>query len=89
MTAEQLAQLHAEIKARAETPKPVYIKLPWLWPFRPFDVQILPDYIEHPIHYFKLFWRVDVWNILVENTNAYAQYKQARGAYENADPKAQ
>jgi hypothetical protein len=88
LTAEQLAQLHAEIKARAETPEPVYIKLPRSWPFWPFDVRILPDYVEHPIHYFELFWGVDVWNILVENTNAYAQYKQARGAYENADPKA-
>jgi len=89
LTAEQLAQLHAEIKARAETPEPVYTKLPWSWPFRPFDVRILPDYVEHPIHYFELFWGVDVWNILVENTNVYTQYKQARGAYENADPKAQ
>ena len=26
--------------------------------------------------------------MLVENTNAYAQYKQARGTYRNADPKA-
>src|SRR5258706_903004 len=75
----QLAQLHAEIKARAEIPKdPTYPKLFRSWPFRPFDVRILPDYVQHPIHYFELFWGPEVWNTLTENTNAYAQYKEAR-----------
>jgi hypothetical protein len=74
----KLAQLHADIKARAEIPvDPTYPKLFRSWPFRPFDVRILPDYIQHPIHYFELFWGPDVWNTLTENTNAYAQYKEA------------
>jgi hypothetical protein len=30
--AMQLAQLHAEIKARAELPVPTYEKLSWSWP---------------------------------------------------------
>ena len=82
----RLAQLHIEIKARAEIPKnPTYPKLFRSWPFRLFDVRILPDYVQHPIHYFELFWDLNVWNTLVDNTNAYAQYKQARGAHENAD----
>src|ERR1700738_3819148 len=51
----QLAQLHAEIKARAEIPKnPTYPKLFQSWPLRPFDVRTLPDYVQHPIHYFEL-----------------------------------
>jgi hypothetical protein len=73
----RLAQLHADIKARAPLPDPTYQKLPQDWPTRPFDVRILPDYVQHPIHYFELFWGPEIWNILVENTNAYAQYKQA------------
>ena len=56
----QLAQLHAEIKAWAEIPDPTYSKLFRSWPFRPFDVRILPDYVQHPIHYFELFWGPDV-----------------------------
>ena len=76
--AVQLAQLHADIKAWAELLDPTYKKLSWSWPSRPFDVWILPDYVEHPIHYFELFWGPEVWNILIENTNAYAQYKEAR-----------
>jgi len=74
----QLAQLHAEIKAWAEIPDPTYPKLFRSWPFRPFDVRILPDYVQHPIHYFELFWGPEVWNTLTKNTNAYAQYKEAR-----------
>jgi Transposase IS4 len=76
--AAKLAQLHADIKARAELPDPTYKKLSWSWPIWPFDVRILPDYVQHPIHYFELFWGPKVWNTLVENTNSYAQYKQAR-----------
>ena len=53
--AVQLAQLHADIKARAELPDPTYKKLSRSWPIRPFDVRILPDYVQHPIHYFELF----------------------------------
>jgi len=78
LDAAQLAQLHAEIKARAEIPaNPTYPKLFRSWPLRPFDVRILPDYIQHPIHYFELFWGPEIWNTLVENTNAYAQHKEA------------
>jgi hypothetical protein len=51
----QLAQLYAEIKARAQLPDPTYKKLPRSWPTLPFDVQILSDYVQHPIHYFELF----------------------------------
>jgi hypothetical protein len=78
LDAAQLAQLHAEIKARAEIPVPTYPKLFRSWPFRLFDVRILLDYVQHPIHYFELFWGPEVWNTLTENTNAYAQYKEAR-----------
>jgi Transposase IS4 len=74
----QLAQLHADIKARAELLDPTYEKLSRSWPTRPFDVRILPDHIQHPIHYFELFWGPEVWSTLTENTNAYAQYKEAR-----------
>jgi hypothetical protein len=77
--ARQLAQLHAEIKARAELPDPSYPKLPRRWPFRLFDVRTLPDHVRSPIHYFELFWTLEVWDSLVQNTNAYAQYKEARG----------
>src|SRR5271169_4160723 len=63
-----LAQLHADIKAQAQLPDPTYQKLPQSWPTRPFDVQILPNYVQHPIHYFKLFWGPEVWNTLVNNT---------------------
>jgi hypothetical protein len=78
LQAQRLAQLHAEIKARAQLPDPTYQKLSRSWPARPFDVRILPNYVQHPIHYFELFWGPEVWNTLVENTNAYAQYKGAR-----------
>jgi hypothetical protein len=74
----QLAQLHAEIKARAELPVPTYEKLSRSWPIRPFDVHILPDSVQRPIHYFELFWGTEIWSTLIENTNAYAQYKEAR-----------
>jgi hypothetical protein len=73
----KLAQLHAEIKAQAELPDPTYEKLFRSWPLRPFDVRILPEYVQCPIHYFELFWGPEVWNTLIENTNAYAQYKEA------------
>jgi Transposase IS4 len=74
----RLAQLHIDIKARAQLPDPTYQKLPRSWPARPFDVRILPDYVQHPIHYFELFWSLEIWNMLVENTNAYAQHKVAQ-----------
>jgi hypothetical protein len=76
--AVQLAQLHADIKARAELLDPTYKKLSWSWPIRPFDVRILPDHVQHPIHFFELFWGQEIWSTLMENTNAYAQYKEAR-----------
>ena len=78
LQARRLVQLHAEIKARAQLPDPTYQKLSRSWPARPFDVRILPDYVQYPIHYFELFWGPEVWNTLVENTNAYAQYKGAQ-----------
>jgi hypothetical protein len=58
--AVQLAQLHADIKARAQLPDPTYPKLLRSWPTRPFDVRILPDDVKHPIHYFELFWGPEV-----------------------------
>ena len=70
--ARQLAQLHAKIKARAELPIPTYPKLLQHWPFRLFDVRTLPDYVRSPIHYFELFWGLEIWDLLVQNTNAYA-----------------
>jgi hypothetical protein len=78
LKAAKLTQLHADIKARAELPDPTYEKLSRSWPARLFDVRILPDYVQHPIHYFELFWGPEIWNTLIENTNAYAQYKEAR-----------
>jgi hypothetical protein len=78
LQAQRLAQLHTEIKARAQLPDPTYQKLSRSWPARPFDVRTLPDYVPRLIHYFELFWGLEIWNVLVENTNAYAQYKGAR-----------
>jgi len=90
LDAAQLAQLHAEIKARAEIPyNPTYPKLFRSWPFRLFDVRILPDYVQHPIHYFELFWGPEIWNTLVQNTNAYAQFKEARQKDQLAEGKPQ
>src|SRR6266487_4769122 len=86
LNATCLAQLHAEIKARAQLPDLTYQKLLCSWLARPFDIQILPNYIKHLINYFKLFWGSEVWNTLVENTNAYAQYKEARNK-ENKEKK--
>ena len=74
--AVQLAQLYADIKARAELPDPTYEKLPRSRPTWPFDVRTLPNYVQYPMHYFELFWGLEVWNTLVQN-NAYAQYKKA------------
>ena len=51
----RLAQLHADIKARATLPNPTYQKLPRDWPPQLFDIRILLDYVQHPIHYFELF----------------------------------
>ena len=72
-----LAKLHADINARAELPDPTYQKLHRSWPARPFDVRILPDNVQDSIHYFELSWDSKIWSTLVENTNAYAQYKEA------------
>jgi hypothetical protein len=73
-----LAQLHSDIKAQTQLSNPTYQKLSWLWPTQLFDVRILPDYVQYPIHYFELFWGSEVWNTLVENTNVYIQYKKAQ-----------
>jgi len=70
-----LLQLHQDIKARAITP--TYQKLPREWPLRPFDIRTLPNSVQDPIHYFELFWTPEVFAILVENTNKYAQFKEA------------
>ena len=57
----QLDQLHREIKARASIPKePAYQKLPRTWPPRPSSVRTLPESIKDPIHYFELFWTLEV-----------------------------
>ena len=78
INATYLQQLHTEIKAQASIPDPTYQKLPRSWPARPFDVRILPDFVQNPIDYFDLLWTSEVWDILVKNTNAYAQFKEAR-----------
>jgi hypothetical protein len=72
--AARLAQLHAGIKARAQVSTPTYQKLYRAWPPRPFDVRMLPNLVKDLIHYFELFWTSEVWNTLVQNTNAYAEY---------------
>jgi hypothetical protein len=74
----RLGQLHSDIKAQAQLPDPTYQKLLRSWPARPFDIQILPDYVQYPIYYFELFWGPEIWNILIENINIYMQYKEAR-----------
>ena len=76
--ASQLAQLHADIKARAELPDPPYPKLPRYWPVRLFDIRTLPDHIRSPIYYFELFWTPEIWDLLVQNTNTYARFKEAQ-----------
>jgi hypothetical protein len=73
---DKLAQLHAEIKARAQTPtKPGYQKLHRTWPPRPLIVQSLPDTVVDPIYYFELLWTPEVWASLVSNTNKYTEFK--------------
>ena len=74
----RLSQLHADIKARAKVPIPAYQKHPRAWPPRPFDVRCLPNTVQNPVDYFELFWTPEVWDILVRNTNAYAEYKEVR-----------
>src|SRR2546423_479659 len=69
LQARRLVQLYAEIKARAQLPDPAYQKLSRSWPARPFDIRILPDYVQYPVYYFELFWDSEIWNTLVENTN--------------------
>jgi hypothetical protein len=73
-----LNQLHKDIKARATILDLAYQKLPRMWPPRPFDIRTLPNLVQDPIHYFELFWTPEVFAILVENTNKYAQFKEAR-----------
>jgi hypothetical protein len=77
LDAIRLAQLHNDIKDSAQLPVPSYPKLSRSWPARPFDVRTLLDYVRQPIHYFELFWTTEVWATLVENTNAYVEYKEA------------
>ena len=55
-----LAKLHADIKARAQLPDPAYQKLLRSRSPRPFAVQILPDHVQHLIHYFELFWGSEI-----------------------------
>lgn len=78
INATHLRQLHANIKAQAQVPTPAYEKLSQAWPPRPFDIRTLPNLVQEPIHYFELFWTSEVWNTLVQNTNAYAAYQEAR-----------
>jgi hypothetical protein len=66
-------------------PDPTYKKLSRSWLVRLFDIRIPPDHVQHPIHYFELFWGTEVWNTLVENANAYAQYKEAQHKENKAD----
>jgi hypothetical protein len=49
-----LAQLYAYIKACTTISDSIYQKLSRSWPVRPFDVQIVPNYVQHPIYYFEL-----------------------------------
>ena len=76
--ATYLQQLHRDIKAQAILPEPTYQKLSCSWPARDFTVRTLPDYVQSPIHYFELLWTTEVWDTLVENTNAYALWKNTR-----------
>ena len=78
INATYLQQLYTKIKDQASIPNPIYQKLLRSWPARPFDICTLPDFVQNPIDYFDLLWTSEVWNILVENTNAYAQFKEAR-----------
>ncbi len=73
---DQLAKLHVEIKAQAQTPtEPAYQKLYRTWPPRPLAIQDLPDQVQDPIHYFELLWTQEAWSSLVANTNSYAEYR--------------
>ena len=85
---EKLAKLYMDIKAQAQIPTaPGYNKLACTYPPRPFAVQPLPSTVQEPVHYFELFWTVDIWNTLVTNTNSYAQFKNARCKGNNLEKK--
>ena len=77
-----------DIKAQAQIPTaPGYNKLARTYPPRPFAIQPLPSTVQEPVHYFELFWTVDIWNTLVTNTNSYAQFKNARCKGNNLEKK--
>jgi hypothetical protein len=52
----RLVQLYNNIKARVQLPIPTYLKVPWSWPARLFDIRILPSCIRTLLYYFELFW---------------------------------
>jgi hypothetical protein len=79
-----LAFLHAKIKASATVPgglsEAQYDRLPRDQPARPFQLK-LPTSFEsfkpEPLDFFKLFFTDETIDILVENTNLYAQLAKA------------
>ena len=76
-----LCLLHTNIKARATIPtSPGYERLLRDQPHRLFQLR-LPDQFSdapEPIDFFKLFFTDEVIDILVQNTNLYAQLANAR-----------
>jgi Transposase IS4 len=76
-----LGLLHTEINARTIVPaNPQFKALPRAYPIRPFKLCLLAGFQASLLAFFKLFFTDDIFNILVRNTNLYAETKDARTA---------
>jgi len=75
-----LGLLHSEIKSSAEVPSnPNYNAIPRAEP-RPFQLCLPAGFKASALAFFKLFFTTSMLDILVQNTNLYANEKDARTA---------
>jgi hypothetical protein len=69
-----LGLLHTEIKYRAIVPaNPQFEALPRAYPIRPFKLCLPFGFQASPLAFFKLFFADNIFDILVRNTNLYAE----------------
>jgi hypothetical protein len=74
-----LGLLHADIKCSAIIPiNPRFKTLPRVHPDRPFKLCLPAGFQASPLAFFKLFFTDIIFDILVQNTNLYAETKHAR-----------